>query len=67
MTVATTTTSTSQIPVGGLTCQHSPYLKTLTTSVLACSTKPNKQNLYEVQLQDTSTLSLSPSLHSTSL
>ncbi|KAF9356683.1 hypothetical protein BGX34_009795 [Mortierella sp. NVP85] len=54
MTVATTPTpSTSQIPVGGLTCQHSPYLKTLSTSVLACSSKPNKQNLYEVQLQDT--------------
>ncbi|KAG0288527.1 hypothetical protein BGZ98_004231 [Dissophora globulifera] len=43
----------SQVPVGLLTCQHTPYLKQFTTSVLSCSKKPNKQKLYEVQLLDT--------------
>ncbi|KAF9937942.1 Alanyl-tRNA editing protein Aarsd1 [Mortierella alpina] len=43
----------AQVPVGLLTCQHTPYLKQFTTTVLACSKKPNKQKLYEVQLQDT--------------
>ncbi|KAG0028549.1 hypothetical protein BGZ81_004631 [Podila clonocystis] len=42
-----------QVPVGLLTCQHTPYLKHFTTTVLSCSKKPNKQKLYEVQLQDT--------------
>ncbi|KAF9439107.1 hypothetical protein BGZ76_011345 [Entomortierella beljakovae] len=45
--------SGKQVPVGLLTCQHTPYLKRFTTSVLSCSKKPNKQKLYEVQLQDT--------------
>ncbi|KAF9941728.1 hypothetical protein BGZ65_001736 [Modicella reniformis] len=52
-TATATTTTTAQVPVGLLTCQHSPYLKSFTTSVLACSNKPNKQKLFEVQLQDT--------------
>ncbi|KAG0331064.1 hypothetical protein BG004_001838 [Podila humilis] len=43
----------AQVPVGLLTCQHTPYLKNFTTTVLSCSKKPNKQKLYEVQLQDT--------------
>ncbi|KAG0002379.1 hypothetical protein BGZ80_010121 [Entomortierella chlamydospora] len=42
-----------QVPVGLLTCQHTPYLKQFTTSVISCSKKPNKQKLYEVHLQDT--------------
>ncbi|KAG0086985.1 hypothetical protein BGZ93_011223 [Podila epicladia] len=45
--------SKEQVPVGLLTCQHTPYLKHFTTTVLSCSKKPNKQKLYEVQLQDT--------------
>ncbi|KAF9913472.1 hypothetical protein BX616_010002 [Lobosporangium transversale] len=45
--------SPTQVPVGLLTCQHTPYLRSFTTSVLSCSEKPNKQKLYEVQLQDT--------------
>lgn len=49
-----------QVPVGLLTCQHTPYLKHFTTTVLSCSKKPNKQKLYEVQLQDTSTFLLLP-------
>ncbi|KAG0234925.1 hypothetical protein B0O80DRAFT_450428 [Mortierella sp. GBAus27b] len=53
MTGDSAASSASQIPVGMLTCQHTPYLTSLDTSVLACSAKPNKQNLYEVQLQDT--------------
>ncbi|KAF9082415.1 hypothetical protein BGX23_012481 [Mortierella sp. AD031] len=47
------TTATSQVPVGLLTCQHTPYLRQFNTTVLSCSKKPNKQKLYEVQLQDT--------------
>lgn len=50
------TTATTQVPVGLLTCQHTPYLRQFNTTVLSCSKKPNKQKLYEVQLQDTSTL-----------
>lgn len=49
-----------QVPVGLLTCQHTPYLKHFTTTVLSCSKKPNKQKLYEVQLQDTSTFPTLP-------
>ncbi|KAI1318194.1 hypothetical protein EDD11_007077 [Mortierella claussenii] len=45
--------SSEQVPVGLLTCQHTPYLRSFTTHVLSCSPKPNKQKLYEVQLQDT--------------
>lgn len=56
-----------QVPVGLLTCQHTPYLKHFTTTVLSCSKKPNKQKLYEVQLQDTSTLLLPPTLTQRSL
>ncbi|KAF8937841.1 hypothetical protein BGZ58_002049 [Dissophora ornata] len=52
-TTTATTTTTAQVPVGLLTCQHTPYLKHFTTSVLSCSKKPNKQKLYEVQLHDT--------------
>ncbi|KAF9920581.1 hypothetical protein FBU30_009571 [Linnemannia zychae] len=44
---------TTQVPVGLLTCQHTPYLRQFNTTVLSCSKKPNKQKLYEVQLQDT--------------
>ncbi|KAK5808693.1 hypothetical protein F5H01DRAFT_350282 [Linnemannia elongata] len=47
------TTATTQVPVGLLTCQHTPYLRQFNTTVLSCSKKPNKQKLYEVQLQDT--------------
>ncbi|KAF9426957.1 hypothetical protein BGZ94_005728 [Podila epigama] len=53
-TEATAATKLEQVPVGLLTCQHTPYLKTFSTTVLSCSKKPNKQKLYEVQLQDTS-------------
>ncbi|KAK3834954.1 MAG: hypothetical protein J3R72DRAFT_388201 [Linnemannia gamsii] len=49
----TSNTTTSQVPVGLLTCQHTPYLRQFNTTVLSCSKKPNKQKLYEVQLQDT--------------
>lgn len=64
---APTATST-QVPVGLLTCQHTPYLRQFNTTVLSCSKKPNKQKLYEVQLQDTSTLSfLSPSYNHVSI
>ncbi|KAF9182148.1 hypothetical protein BGZ51_004897 [Haplosporangium sp. Z 767] len=52
-TAASSSPSSTQVPVGLLTCQHTPYLKTFTTTVLSCSPKPNKQKLYEVQLQDT--------------
>ncbi|KAG0304937.1 Alanyl-tRNA editing protein Aarsd1 [Linnemannia gamsii] len=45
--------TTTQVPVGLLTCQHTPYLRQFNTTVLSCSKKPNKQKLYEVQLQDT--------------
>ncbi|KAF9135394.1 hypothetical protein BGW39_003191 [Mortierella sp. 14UC] len=48
-----TTTTSPQVPVGLLTCQHTPYLRQFNTTVLSCSKKPNKQKLYEVQLQDT--------------
>ncbi|KAG0212254.1 hypothetical protein BGX28_006607 [Mortierella sp. GBA30] len=51
--MAADNTTTQQVPVGLLTCQHTPYLKQFTTTVLSCSQKPNKQKLYEVQLQDT--------------
>jgi len=51
---AATAPAVEQVPVGLLTCQHTPYLRNFTTTVLACSKKPNKQKLYEVQLQDTS-------------
>jgi hypothetical protein len=54
----TTTTTSPQVPVGLLTCQHTPYLRQFSTTVLSCSKKPNKQKLYEVQLQDTSALYL---------
>ncbi|KAG0371377.1 hypothetical protein BC939DRAFT_449711 [Gamsiella multidivaricata] len=50
---STTAAAVTQVPVGLLTCQHTPYLTTMTTSVLSCSSKPNKQKLYEVHLQDT--------------
>ncbi|KAF9904336.1 Alanyl-tRNA editing protein Aarsd1 [Linnemannia zychae] len=50
---STTTTTSPQVPVGLLTCQHTPYLRQFNTTVLSCSKKPNKQKLYEVQLQDT--------------
>ncbi|KAF9975751.1 hypothetical protein BGZ73_000501 [Actinomortierella ambigua] len=49
----TTSSSCTQVPVGLLTCQATPYLKQLKTTVLDCSQKPNKQKLYEVHLQDT--------------
>ncbi|KAF9570191.1 hypothetical protein EC968_002070, partial [Mortierella alpina] len=52
-TATTDNAAPAQVPVGLLTCQHTPYLKQFTTTVLACSKKPNKQKLYEVQLQDT--------------
>lgn len=55
-TTAADNAASAQVPVGLLTCQHTPYLKQFTTTVLACSKKPNKQKLYEVQLQDTSKL-----------
>ncbi|KAG0252241.1 hypothetical protein BG011_007100 [Mortierella polycephala] len=50
---ASSSPSSAQVPVGLLTCQHTPYLQSFTTTVLSCSPKPNKQKLYEVQLQDT--------------
>ncbi|KAG0269713.1 hypothetical protein DFQ27_002382 [Actinomortierella ambigua] len=49
----TASSSCAQVPVGLLTCQATPYLKQLKTTVLDCSQKPNKQKLYEVHLQDT--------------
>ncbi|KAF8978005.1 hypothetical protein BGZ46_006954 [Entomortierella lignicola] len=52
-TELTSTDTVKQVPVGLLTCQHTPYLRQFTTSVISCSKKPNKQKLYEVQLQDT--------------
>ncbi|KAF9204673.1 hypothetical protein BGZ49_005022 [Haplosporangium sp. Z 27] len=52
-TESTSTDTVKQVPVGLLTCQHTPYLRQFTTSVISCSKKPNKQKLYEVQLQDT--------------
>ncbi|KAF9112042.1 hypothetical protein BGX27_004061 [Mortierella sp. AM989] len=53
VTETTPTEAVKQVPVGLLTCQHTPYLKQFTTSVISCSKKPNKQKLYEVHLQDT--------------
>ncbi|KAG0056166.1 hypothetical protein BGZ83_006075 [Gryganskiella cystojenkinii] len=51
--ITTQQSSVEQVSVGLLTCQHTPYLRNFTTTVLSCSKKPNKQKLYEVQLQDT--------------
>ncbi|KAJ1939991.1 hypothetical protein EC988_007162 [Linderina pennispora] len=46
-------TSISPKPVGLLSCQQQPFLKTLDTHVVSCSDGPNADGLYEVELEDT--------------
>ncbi|KAJ1937846.1 hypothetical protein FBU59_004633, partial [Linderina macrospora] len=46
-------TSISPKPVGLLSCQQQPFLKTLDTHVVSCTDAPNADGLYEVELEDT--------------
>ncbi|KAJ1961732.1 hypothetical protein GGI12_003082 [Dipsacomyces acuminosporus] len=40
-------------PVGLLSCQQQPFLKELDTCVVSCAERPDKDGLYEVELEDT--------------
>ncbi|KAI9141452.1 hypothetical protein BKA69DRAFT_1073481 [Paraphysoderma sedebokerense] len=40
-------------PIGALACQKDSYQKAISTTVIDCSSAPNKDGLYEVKLLDT--------------
>ncbi|KAI8083156.1 Threonyl/alanyl tRNA synthetase [Halteromyces radiatus] len=47
------TTTTTQVPVGDLHCQHDTYCKEYYTHCISCSEKPDKKGFYQVKLHDT--------------